>query len=53
MVDTFEYAFLAGEEELNIETRTGFEVDGFEIRARTDFGAGIVDSRGMYKASGS
>lgn len=53
MVDTFEYAFLAGEEELNIETRSGFEVDGFEIRARTDFGCGIVDSRGIYKASGS
>lgn len=53
MIDTFEYAFLAGEEELNIETRTGFDVDGFEIRARTDFGCGIVDSRGMYKATGS
>lgn len=52
LVDTFEYAFLAGEEELNIETRVGFDVDGVEIRARTDFGMGVVDSRGMYKSNG-
>lgn len=52
-IDTFEYAFLQGEEELNIETRTGFDVDGFEVRARTDVGGGWVDRRGAFKANGA
>lgn len=52
-IDTFEYAFLQGEEELNIETRQGFDIDGFEVRARTDVGGGWVDRRGAYKANGA
>ncbi|MCP3673702.1 MAG: hypothetical protein GY829_04435 [Gammaproteobacteria bacterium] len=48
----FEYAFLAGEEELNIETRHGFDVDGMEIRARTDFGVGLVDPLGGLRNAG-
>ena len=52
-IDTFEYAFLQGEEELNIETRTGFDVDGFEVRARTDVGGGWVDRRGAFKSAGA
>ncbi len=43
-----EYAYLAGFEGVNIETRNGFDVDGVEIRARLDFGAGGVDYRGAY-----
>ncbi len=43
-----EYAYLAGYEGLQVETRNGFDVDGVEIRARLDFGAGGVDYRGAY-----
>ncbi|ANP79304.1 hypothetical protein A134_23100 [Vibrio crassostreae 9CS106] len=52
IMPTFDYTFLAGEDELNIETRSGFEVDGFEIRARMDFGAGVTEYRGMAKSDG-
>jgi phage major head subunit gpT-like protein len=52
-VPVFEYAFLAGEEELNIETRHGFDVDGMEIRARTDFGVGLVDPMGGIRSTGA
>ena len=52
-IDTFEYAFLNGEEELNIETRNGFDIDGFEVRARTDVGGGWVDRRGAIKMVGA
>jgi hypothetical protein len=46
-----EYAYLAGFEGVQIETRNGFDVDGVEIRARLDFGAGGVDFRGAYKGN--
>lgn len=49
MIDTIEYAYLAGEEGVYIETRNGFDVDGIEIKARLDFGAGVVDHRGLFK----
>lgn len=50
--DGLEYAYIAGEEGVNIETKAGFEVDGVSIRARTDFGAGFVDHRSWYAAKG-
>lgn len=53
MVDTFEYASLAGEEEMYTEVETSTDIDGLEIKVRKDFGAGIVDYRGMYKAVGA
>lgn len=48
--DGLEYAYLAGEEGVQIETKAGFEVDGVSMRARTDFGAGFVDHRSWYSA---
>lgn len=51
-VDTIEYAYLAGEEGVQIETRSGFEVDGVEVKARLDFGAAAIDHRGMIKNAG-
>jgi phage major head subunit gpT-like protein len=45
---SIEYAYLAGTEGVQVETRAGFEVDGVQIRARLDFGAGALDYRGVY-----
>lgn len=53
MVDTFEYAYLEGEQGVFTETREGFEVDGMEIKARMVFGAGWIDYRGVYKNAGA
>lgn len=52
-VDTFEYAYLEGEQGVFTETREGFEVDGMEIKARLVFGAGWIDYRGAYKNAGA
>jgi hypothetical protein len=53
VLPTIEYAYLQGFEGLNVETRAGFDVDGVEIRARLDFGAGGIDSRGAYSNPGA
>lgn len=50
--DGLEYAYLAGEEGVQIETKAGFEVDGVSVKARVDFGAGFVDHRSWYAAKG-
>ena len=52
-IDTFEYAYLEGEQGVFTETREGFEVDGMEIKARLVFGAGWIDYRGAYKNPGA
>ena len=53
LIDTFEYAYLEGEEGVFTETREGFEVDGLEIKARLVFGAAWIDYRGAYKNPGA
>lgn len=53
MMDTFEYAYLAGEESMYTETVTSTDVDGLEIKVRHDFGAGLVDHRGMAMGPGA
>ncbi|WP_256203127.1 prohead protease/major capsid protein fusion protein [Pseudomonas sp. ML96] len=53
VVDTFEYAYLEGEQGVFTETREGFEVDGMEIKARLVFGAAWIDFRGAYKNAGA
>jgi hypothetical protein len=52
-VDGLEFAYLEGEEGVVIETKAGFEVDGVQIKARVDFGAGFVDWRGWYANAGA
>lgn len=52
-IDTIEYAFLDGEQELFTEQRTGFDVDGLEIKARMVFAAKAIDWRGLYKNPGA
>lgn len=51
VLPVIEYAYLAGFEGVQIETRNGFDVDGVEIRARLDFGAGGIDYRGAYRGN--
>lgn len=53
VVDTFEYAYLEGEQGVFTETREGFEVDGMEIKARLVFGAAWIDFRPAYKNPGA
>jgi hypothetical protein len=52
-IDTIEYAYLDGQEGLFTETRTGFEVDGLEVKARHDFAAAAIDHRGLFKNAGA
>lgn len=53
MIDTIEYAFLDGEQELFTEQRVGFDVDGIEIKARMVFAAKAIDYRGLFKNAGA
>ena len=53
MIDTVEYSFLDGEEELFIEQKEGFDVDALQIKARMVFGTKALDWRGMYKNAGA
>lgn len=52
-IDTIEYAYLDGQEGVFTETRTGFEVDGLEVKARHDFAAAAIDHRGLFKNAGA
>ena len=52
-VDTIEYAYLSGNQGVYIETEQGFDVDGMKIKARMDFGAGVIDHRGLFKNAGA
>ncbi len=52
-VDGLEYAHLEGEPGPQIETRSGFDVDGVETRVRLDFGAAFMDWRGWYRNAGA
>lgn len=51
-IDTVEFAYLEGQQGVYTETRTGFEVDGIEIKARHDFAAKAIDWRGLYRNAG-
>lgn len=52
-IDTIEYAYLAGEEGMSTTMRSGFEVDGLEIKVRHVFGAAPIDYRGLYYNPGA
>lgn len=51
-IDGIVHSYLDGQEGMYTETRYGFEVDGVQIKVRKDFGAGLLDYRGMYKNVG-
>ena len=44
---------LAGNEEVFLDTRVGFDVDGTEWKGRHDFGGKAVDWRGAYRNPGN
>ena len=52
-IDMVEYGTLEGEEGPVVESRTGFDVDGIEIKCRHDFAAKVIDWRGFYKNPGA
>lgn len=53
VIDTIEYAYLDGVPGPELIMQQGFEVDGVEWKVRLDFGAGILDFRGLYKNPGA
>lgn len=52
-IDMIEIAYLEGQRGVFLETRSGFEVDGLEIKARLDVGVKAIDWRGFYKNPGN
>jgi phage major head subunit gpT-like protein len=52
-IDTIEYSYLEEEQGVQLFVQTGFKIDGMEFKARLDFGAGILDFRGLYKNPGA
>jgi len=52
MVDTVEYCYLDGAEGPVTESKTGWEIDGMEMKVRLDFAAKAIDHRGLYKSVG-
>lgn len=52
-VDTIERAYLEGARGVSYEERPGWEIDGMEVKARLDFGAQVIDHRGLLKNPGA
>lgn len=52
-VDTIERAYLEGARGVSYEERPGWEIDGLEVKARLDFGAQVIDHRGLLKNPGA
>lgn len=50
--DIVELAYLEGNRGVYTETRTGFDIDGIEIKARLDVGAKMMDHRNIAKNAG-
>lgn len=52
-IDTVEYCYLDGATGPVIESDIGFEVDGVAYKCRLDFGAKVVDWRGLSRSNGA
>ena len=52
-IDGLEFAYLSGNEGPQVESRSGWDVDGVEIRVILDFGAGFIDHRGWFMNPGA
>ena len=52
VIDTIEYSYLETDQGPMVEAREGFETDGMEFKVRLDFGAGVLDWRGLFKNPG-
>ena len=52
-IDGLEFAYLSGNEGPQVESRSGWDVDGVDIRVILDFGAGFIDHRGWFMNAGA
>ncbi len=52
-IDGLEFAYLAGGEGPQVESKSGRDVDGVEIRVILDFRAGFIDHRGWFANAGA
>ncbi|WP_247389999.1 hypothetical protein [Bradyrhizobium sp. 143] len=52
LLPCLEFAYLAGAPGPQVETRVGFDIDGIETKVRLDYGAGIVEHRGLVTNAG-
>ena len=52
LLDTVEYSYLDSANGPELESERGFEIDGMQWKVRLDFGAGVLDWRGLYKSNG-
>lgn len=52
-VDTVEWCYLEGAEGPQMSSRLGFTIDGVEVKVSLDFGAAVIDHRGLYKNLGA
>jgi hypothetical protein len=52
LIDTIEYCYLEGQDGVYMENKIEFGVDGFQIKARLDFGAAAIDYRGLQMNAG-
>lgn len=52
-LDTIVAAYLEGQRGPRIESRWGFEVEGYEVKCVEDFGAAATEHRGLYKSAGT
>ncbi len=53
VIDTIEFAYLEEAQGPQILLREGWDVDGMEFKVRLDYGAGVLDWRGLYRNSGA
>lgn len=53
LMPCLEFAYLAGAPGPQTESKAGFEVDGVSIKVRLDYGAGVVEHRGLYTNAGA
>jgi hypothetical protein len=52
-IDGLEFAYPSGNPGPQVESRSGWDVDGVEIRVILDFGAGFVDHRRWFMNPGA
>ena len=53
LIDTIEFSYLDGFEGPTIETKVEFDYEGVSMKVRNEFGAGILDWRGMVRNTGA
>lgn len=52
-IEGLEFAYLSGNEGPQVESRSGWDVDGVEIWVILNFGAGYIDHRGWFQIAGA